>query len=415
MKNPLTRASSARPRTARTTSGLAALLASIASTFATVAHAERPGAQQVAAVDQADARPAGYGPVAAPAPSEPKTKPASPFKGVWDAFTLHKDDDSEFRLVGRLHLDNYVLDSDLGNANDLVVRRARFGAKGRIGKFQAHLETELDLEGGPLYSRLTDAYVAWTFSDAARLALGKQSVKFTLDGATSSNELLTIDRSNVANNFWFPDEYMSGVGLSGKSGKWRYNSGVFSGGGKNREFGEFNAGYFGLASVGRDFADALGVKKALLRADYVYNQPDRRSDFTRPFENIGALVFILDSGRWGFSGDLVAGDGSLGQSDAVGTTAMPWLRLTDALQLVGRFTFVKSDDRNGVRLTRYETVMTGGRGDRYREIYGGLNYYIYGHKLKLQTGLTYADMRDLAADGGAYQGWTWTSALRVSW
>ena len=357
---------------------------------------------------------------AAQAPASAPEKETSAFDELWAVPTLYKNDDAavlnELRVVGRLHLDNYVLDSDVGDDSDLVVRRARLGVRARLfDKLTAHVEGDFDLEGGPFYSRLTDAYLAWQFSDAARLTAGKQSVKFTLDGATSSNELLTIDRSNVANNLWFTDEYVPGVSLSGKAGKWVYNTGVFSGGRKNRTFGHFDAGVFALGSVGYDLADQLGVKKALLRADYVYNDPDRGSDFTRSFQNIGTLAFVMDDGRWGFSGELSAGDGSLGQSDVVGVTATPWYSLTDRLQLVGRYTYVKSDDPNGVRFGRYENVVASGRGDRYNEAYAGLNYYIYGHKLKLQTGVTYADMRDRARDGGDYDGWTWTTALRLSW
>lgn len=344
----------------------------------------------------------------------------SAFERAWGALRLHRDDEAnvlnELRLVGRLHLDNYVLESETGHESDLVVRRARIGVRGRLfSRLEAHVQTELDLEGGPLYDRLTDAYLAWHFSDAALLTLGKHSVKFTLDGATSSNELLTIDRSNVANNFWFTEEYIPGVSVSGRSGVWSYNTGVFSGGRSNSEFGDFNGGYFWLGSVGKDFAEQMGVKQALVRADYVYNEPDADSDFTRPFQHIGSLVFILDAGRWGFSGDLVAADGFVGQSDAFGATALPWFNLTERLQLAGRYTFVKSDEPNGVRLARYENAVTQGRGDRYHEAYAGLNYYIYGHRLKAQTGLTYANMRDRAGDGGAYDGWTWTTALRLSW
>ncbi|HVL78740.1 MAG TPA: porin [Sphingomicrobium sp.] len=356
-------------------------------------------------------------PVDAPAPKE---KSPSRLEPLWSAMTLHKDSEAdvlnEFRLVGRLHLDHYVLDSAIGDGSDLVARRARAGARARMfERLDAHLEADLDLEGGPLFSRLTDAYIAWRFSEAARLTAGKHSVKFTLDGATSSNELLTIDRSNVANNFWFTEEYAPGVSFSGRGGKWSYNSGIYSGGRRNRGLGEFDAGYFWLASVGHDLAQALGVKRATLRADYVYNKPDADSDFTRPFEHIGALVLLLDAGRWGFSGDFVGADGFLGQSDGVGATALPWLKLTDSLQLAGRYTFLKSEYRNGLRLARYENVTTRGRGDLYHELYGGLNYYIHGHRLKAQTGLTWANMRDRANDGGAYEGWTWTSALRVSW
>jgi phosphate-selective porin OprO/OprP len=56
-----------------------------------------------------------------------------------------------------------------------------------------------------------------------------------------------------------------------------------------------------------------------------------------------------------------------------------------------------------------------GRGDRYGELYVGANYYFYGHRLKLQTGLQFADMNDRAADGGEYSGVAWTTGLRVGW
>jgi phosphate-selective porin OprO/OprP len=60
-------------------------------------------------------------------------------------------------------------------------------------------------------------------------------------------------------------------------------------------------------------------------------------------------------------------------------------------------------------------MLTSGRGDEYNEIYAGLNYYIYGHNLKLQTGWSYETMHDRAGDGGRYAGWCWTTGLRVRW
>ena len=56
-----------------------------------------------------------------------------------------------------------------------------------------------------------------------------------------------------------------------------------------------------------------------------------------------------------------------------------------------------------------------GRGDEYKELYLGANYYFYGHRLKLQTGVQFADMNDRANDGGAYSGVAWTTGLRVGW
>jgi phosphate-selective porin OprO/OprP len=56
-----------------------------------------------------------------------------------------------------------------------------------------------------------------------------------------------------------------------------------------------------------------------------------------------------------------------------------------------------------------------GRGDPYNELYLGANYFLYGHQLKLQTGLQMAHMRDRANDGGAYSGVSWTTGLRIGW
>ena len=63
---------------------------------------------------------------------------------------------------------------------------------------------------------------------------------------------------------------------------------------------------------------------------------------------------------------------------------------------------------------RYPRRTTLGH-DRYNELYLGVNYYFYGHKLKLQGGVTFADMRDSANDGGSYSGVAATTGLRVSW
>ena len=45
--------------------------------------------------------------------------------------------------------------------------------------------------------------------------------------------------------------------------------------------------------------------------------------------------------------------------------------------------------------------------------YFGVNYYIYGHKLKLMAGTEYHHM-DGGGDGGDFDGWTSTVGLRMS-
>ena len=94
---------------------------------------------------------------------------------------------------------------------------------------------------------------------------------------------------------------------------------------------------------------------------------------------------------------------------------MPFYDITQHIQLVLRYTYLRSDDNNGLRLGRYENEIVNGRGDEYNEIYSGLNVFFYGHKLKWQTGLQYSNMKDSAGDGGDYEGWGLTTGLRVSW
>lgn len=395
------------------------LLAALSPVVAGAQQVAAEGAPVVPVAVAAQAAAVGT-PTPAPAPS-PTPAPASTsaFDDVWGAARLYRNADSdvlnEFRLIGRFHLDNYVVDADQGDDSELIVRRTRVGARAKLfHNLDAQVETELNLEGGPVYSRLTDAYLAWTFSDAARVTVGKQGVKFTLDGTTSSNELLTIDRGNVANNLWFPEEYMTGISLTGRSDGWSYTGGVFSSGRKDSDFGHFDGGVMVLASVGRDFGQQVGLKRALVRIDYVHNEEDTDNTLTRNFGDVAALVVMLAQDRWGLNGEVVRGLGYLGQSDVTGITLTPWINVTSRLQAVGRYTFLDSGSNNGVRLSRYETSVAGGRGDQYQEVYGGLNYYVYGHKLKLQTGLAYAHMRDRANDGGAYDGIQWTTGLRFS-
>ena len=108
-------------------------------------------------------------------------------------------------FTGRYHQDFASVDADQGETEEWNVRRVRFGP--RITFFRNYLfHTEVEVnpqEQDPFYVRLTDAYVAWSRNPVLTITVGKHSVPFTQEGATSSRELLTIDRSNLANNIWF--------------------------------------------------------------------------------------------------------------------------------------------------------------------------------------------------------------------
>jgi phosphate-selective porin OprO/OprP len=343
------------------------------------------------------------------------------YKKIWKFADWYKNDQNPIVqsvvFTGRFQYEYAATNADQGDHSGWNVRRMRVGAKSKLFRtLTLHGEVELNPEeANPFYVRLTDMYLQWSKSENFALTAGKQGTPFTMDGSTSSKELLTIDRSNLANNMWFPQEYFPGVAASGEINGWKYHSGVYSAGEMNREFGEFNGSVFTLASIGRDLADRLGAKEALLRANYVYQNPDPQNTFTRQLHHMFSVNFKFEDEKWGARTDVSAAAGYLGQSNLWGLMIMPFYNVTPRFQIVGRETYLHSSDPNGVRLATYENGVVPGRGDRYQEIHVGANYYFYGHKLKLQSGAQWADMDDDANDGGAYNGFSWVTGIRVSW
>ena len=363
---------------------------------------------------------------AAPAWAQSSSQPAekkepSIYDKIWRFATWYdsKENDVVQRVLftGRLHQDFAVVEADQGDTTEWNVRRVRFGPRITMFRnFTVHTEVEVNpQEHDPFYMRLTDAYVAWSRNPALVITVGKHSVPFTQEGATSSRELLTIDRSNLANNIWFGQEYMPGMSVGGRTNEWIYRGSVYSSGAANREFGEFNGGVFTMAVLGYDFTKKLGVREAVLTGNYLYQQPDVNNTFTRRFEHITSVNFRFEEGRWGARGDLASGVGYLGQRNLWSLMLMPYFNATTKLQLVGRYTFVDSDGNNGVSLPTYENRVTSGSGDEYNEGYIGVNYYFYGHRLKLQSGVAFGDMQDRANDRGVYSGTSWVTGLRVGW
>jgi phosphate-selective porin OprO and OprP len=348
--------------------------------------------------------------------------PESPYDRTWRQFTQwYKDDRNpvvqQVLFTGRFQHDLATVDADQGDHDESNVRRVRLGPRVTfLRNYLFHAEVEINpQERNPFYMRFTDLYVQWSKSSALAVTVGKQSIPFTQEGATSSKDLITIDRGNLANNIWFGQEYVPGVSVSGRTAPWVYRAGVYSAGAANRELGEFGGDYFTLAVLGYDFAKPLGVKEALLTGNYVYQHPDRDNTFTQRLEHVGSLNFRFEADRWGFRSDVSSAAGYLGQSDLWAVMAMPFYNVTNKLQAVGRYTFIDSADPNGVRLATYENKVVSGRGDEYNELFLGANYFFYGHKLKVQTGVQWADMNDRAADGGEYSGLSWTTGLRVGW
>jgi phosphate-selective porin OprO/OprP len=359
---------------------------------------------------------------------KPAAPPPSPYDKVWAKFTNWYDDKNNAvvqRVVftGRWQHDLAIVDTDATTYKESNIRRVRFGP--RITFFRDYLfHAEIEInpqERNPFYVRFTDLYVSWQKHPKTVIQIGKQSLPFTQEGATSSRELITIDRSNLANNIWFTQEYMPGVSLSGRIAPWNYRAGIYSSGERNREFGKFNGGVFTLLLAGYDFGKRLGVREATLTGNYLYQQPEEdlsaaqlNNLFTKKFRHLATVHFKLEEPKWGVRGDVSKTAGYSNQPGILGLMAMPYYNVTDKWQTVARFTHLDSDP-NGLILNTYENKVVAGRGDSYTETYLGVNYFIYGHRLKIQTGLQFEEMTDSANDGVAFSGTSWTTGFRIGW
>jgi len=348
------------------------------------------------------------------------------FERIWGYATFYDNPDApvlkKVAFKGRMQADFPLLESNRGDYSEAQMRRFRLGLKTEwVADLVAHVELDLDLTceigeacGDDTYDRITDAYLGWNPNEAFELKVGKSSAPFTLDGSTSSNNLITLERNNVSNNLWFPIEYHVGVSAAGKLDRWRYLAGVYSSA-TSDELSAFDGGLFVLLTLGHDFSQRLGVPEALLTLNYVYNEADEANIATRDVSHVGSLHLRFDSGTFGFRSDLSGGIGYGSQSDLIGLALVPFYHLGEHFQVVGRYTYVKSFGDNGVRFARYESRIEPERGDLYNEFFIGLNWFLYGHKFKVQTGIKYTMMDGVGPEKAEYRGWGWTTGLRMSW
>ncbi len=374
----------------------------------------------------------------------------TPMDQAWSMFNLYKNEDNqilqEFSLQGRLHLQSIYGESN-GNSfntsdykdsgkdegvwgNDIEARRARLGFKSKwfqVFKFDGMINVDTDAmdDSGSdtLYKDLYDLYVTYAPSDAFNLSVGKTKVKFSREQETSSNNILTLERS-LLSNLLFPGE-LTGIWTSGKGikGGWLYELGIY-GNDRSREFTSGDGGHIVLAKVGYDYAERFGLDTAVASIHFMDNSEpgyDEPSDSqynpsaSPKFSRSIALTNEITQGRFGLMSDIYVASGentvAIGQSDVMGITITPSYFIAEGLQLVGRLQIATCDDFNDLTVPgRYETLQPGDdKGDTYVSAYMGLNYYIYGHKLKLMNGIEFSQMGD-----SDYSGFTYMSGLRFS-
>lgn len=200
----------------------------------------------------------------------------------------------------------------------------------------------------------------------------------------------------------------------GKTATRLLYAGVFPGGARSPEFGDFDGSAFAILRAERDFGERLEIDEAVLGIHAVFQDPDPDNTFTRPNQRVFSLNFRGREGPWHLQGDLARSAGYDGQPDLTGLVVMPAFDIDESWQLVARATAIASEGPGGVRAGRYESRIDADRGDRFAEIYLGVNRYFNGHKLKWQAGVSRFELENLAG-GGDHQGWNFSSGIRISW
>ncbi|MEM1174842.1 MAG: porin [Pseudomonadota bacterium] len=338
------------------------------------------------------------------------------FDELWRSVELYGDRGGEalpfVKFRGRYHGQAYWADGDGGNEHDWENRRIRLGLDFVLSE---KLEIAFDFNMG----RESDDDVIENFdfvslnvalSDNTALSIGKlRRNPLTREDSISSNKILTLERSLLTSRFFVDN--VGGIFVVHQDGDWAFGAGILEGSTED-ELGlpSLDGATMFKGNIARQVSDATEV-----RFDYLYNPGDADNNDVEPYRHVVSLNSYTRSGRWGLITDIIYADGlPEARGDLYGVVVLPHLMLTDRLQLVGRYTWSGSSEDSGIRLSnRYERrVVAEGfeLGDQHQAVYAGLNYYFYGHKLKLVSGVEYTDFDSI---GGSTSILTGSVALRL--
>ncbi|MES2922919.1 MAG: porin [Verrucomicrobiota bacterium] len=375
-------------------------------------------------------------PAVAPAPSNPgdwctwlQNKPGMLYKNKENPYL------QEFQIEGRLQFQMAHLEGEDVNGSDYSsefneFRRFRLGAKAKfLQYFGAKVSFDLVSDDriaprpnaglGWGYEQFDEAFLSFdlgkalgdTAFDTLMVNYGRQKYKFGQEARTSSNELLTVERSAISNKV-YGSARPTGLSVDGTIDKWAFTGALYStttDGVDNEAFNGWQDAVIYYASAGYQATEELN-----LRADFVYNDADVATgdNSVLAYEWATSINAEYDAGSWGVIGDLIYGDnggartGNTAPEDGEfwGVVVMPYYWLVEEkLQLVGQYQYGGADAAEGIRInSRYGRArgtdgtsgidVNSGRGDNHNSFYAGLNYYVCGHNAKIQAGIEYQTM-----------------------
>jgi phosphate-selective porin OprO/OprP len=350
----------------------------------------------------------------------PRLKAGSVFDRIWEIPKLYRNDDAaliqEISLFGRYQGQYWGVDSRQGAADGWENRRMRLGARTRFLKLftlaaNFNLETDEGVDFSTLDQESIDTLtLAWTLREDTQVVVGQQKPGFMYEYDTSSNSMLTFERSLLVNQL-APDK-SPGIMLEQKWNRFLYRVGGYSG----MALGDGLDNPFGLLAIRYDLSDHSRFEKMGLQFYYLYNS-ELDSEGPSPYQHSYSVSADFEDGPWSFLGQAIYADSFGELPSAWGFTLMPARYVyEEKLQLVARYQFANSTGIDGLSAqSRYEQkvpLTDDGLGDRYHAGYLGLNWYVNGNRFKVMTGVEYSHLAG-GGDGGDYAGWTWFSGLRL--
>ena len=364
---------------------------------------------------------------------------------------------------GRFHWNAAYVDGEGTNGQDFSEdytdsRRFRLGAKIGFLKYFSYkgvvnLVDDQRFNGGELdygYQDFDESYFTFDATkafgisqlDLLTLSYGRIKWHGGLEARTSSNALLTVERSAISNKL-YQSARPTGFVVNAQKGRLNAFAGIYSSDEGTDEFGVddgnvegwggWNDGLIYNAEVLYAATDDLrfGWEFLYNNADERLNNEDSLLDY-RWASTLSAEYAIGNGGvnLEGFYGD--NGDERM-QSNAArrgnfwGVVVTPYYWIIPAkLQAVVQYQYAGAEEDQGIRVnSRYvratnyggggnPNVVNGGRGDELHTLYAGLNYLICGDNLKIQAGAEYTNLQTPNAGDGDVDALTWLVGFRSS-
>ena len=364
---------------------------------------------------------------------------------------------------GRYHWQAAYVDGEGINDQDFSedyteARRFRLGAKiGFLNYFSykgvVNLVDDQRFNGGDLeydYIDFDESYFtfnalkAFNISDLDTLTLNYGRIKWHggLEARTSSNALLTVERSAISNKI-YQSARPTGLYINAAKGPLNTILGIYSTDEGTDEFGVDSGNVEGWGGWNDSLmynAEVIYTANDDLRIgwEFLYNDADERlanEDSLLDYRWASTLSAEYSIGAGGINVEGFYGDngGAEMQANAArrgnfwGFVATPYYWIVPAkLQAVVQYAYAGAEEDQGIRMnSRYvratnyggggnPNIVNGGRGDELHTVYAGLNYLICGDNLKVQAGVEYANLTTPNVGDEDVDALTWLVGFRSS-